>query len=636
MFGHDSLPTRLFSYGAKAPVEGAETVDAQMELARRERNALVHVERNRRKKVDAALRALSPDLVRTEADILAAEKARDEARDAIDLASAMARTKVHPPGMAEAANAAVELLRRLYKRRKALRKELFASPAWEPIGAAIDGRANLLGKRLYAAIGRMGLAWGTRLFVNGTVNRSGPPPQFSRRDGDGHLVVQLQPMGGKGKGEDRIKGKPLMTGDAFAGTSTFLRIEPVPPEAWEEEDRASRRYEIMRLVKDGTGHHRQVPVEGEPVLGLEEAHARAMALGEKYGIRRTKGRHLQHTVVSLRVGSEDRDPVFAVIPVVLHRPMPSDAQIKWVHLIRRRIGLHCEWRVQFALSRATGWDKPDRAATGEISIDVGWRVTGDDGVTPRPDGSMRVAFWRGSDDAEDELTLPADWLSEMRKTEHIQSVRDKLFDRMRERLAERLRTAGDAVPAWLRDRTSTLPQWKSQARLAKLAIDWRSNRFDGDGEIFAELEAWRKRDKHLLEYAANLRDQLQRRREDIYRKFAAWMRRTYRTAKVEILDLRDFHKLAQAEDAPVDGALKEHVRDACISALFRCIEESMTKKGTIKVPAKNTTAKCHVCGSLEKWNRKVLRHTCSACGAEWDQDENASVNIGVAASGKVL
>jgi hypothetical protein len=103
------------------------------------------------------------------------------------------------------------------------------------------------------------------------------------------------------------------------------------------------------------------------------------------------------------------------------------------------------------------------------------------------------------------------------------------------------------------------------------------------------------------------------------------MRRSYHDAKIEFLDLRDFHRNPEAEEPVPDGALKEHVRDACISDLFRCIEESMAR--TIKVPAKNTTARCHVCRSLQTWNRKVLRHICTACGADWDQDACAAHNI---------
>lgn len=568
MFGHASQPSRIFSYGAKVPTDGATMVDAQMELARRYRNALVRVERRRRDRVEAAMLDLQPELRRIETAIAAAQAARDTARKIIDCASAAARRKTYAPGAAEAARAASEKLAALWRERKVLRKAAFASEAWKPIGEGIDALALARAKRLYHAAGRAGLGWGTRLHVGTTVDRSGAPPQFSRRDGGGHLAVQIQ--------------HGISPAEAFAGGDTRVRIDPLP-------------------------------IEEPP---------------DFIGPRLSKAA-MRRTTVRLRLSSEDdRSPIFAAIPVVLHRPMPADAQIKWVHLIRRRIATHHEWCVQFVLSRAKGWDKEDRAKEGAVSIDVGWRVTGDDGKTPRPDGSMRVAYWKGTDGAEGELALPKGWLDGMRKTEDIRSIRDeKLFNPVRERLSAWIANA-PAVPQWLRDRAATLPQWRSAARLAALAVHWRSNRFAGDEQAFAEIEAWRKRDKHLYEYEGNLRDQLQARRLDIYRNFAADMRRRYKTARIEKLDLRDFHRLPESEGTPVDGALKEHVRDACISQLFACLGESFGNTDTVKVNPKWTTAKCNVCGSIQKWNRKVLRHRCTACGAEWDQDENATENIG--------
>jgi hypothetical protein len=247
------------------------------------------------------------------------------------------------------------------------------------------------------------------------------------------------------------------------------------------------------------------------------------------------------------------------------------------------------------------------------------------------DGSLRVARWKGSDGAEGELALPSGWLAEMKKVEDLRSIRDKNFDAIRDRLSGWIDRQGcAAVPKWLWDETRTLPQWRSQARLAALAIRWRTARFDGDHEIFEAVEAWRRRDKHLYEYEANLRDQLIRNREDRYRNFAAEMRRRYHTAVIERLDLRDFAELPPVEGDSPDGALREHNRDACLSFLIRSLKESVAE--LIQVPANNTTRACHNCSSLEDWDRKILMHTCSKCGTTYDQDMNAAINLLRAAS----
>ena len=332
------------------------------------------------------------------------------------------------------------------------------------------------------------------------------------------------------------------------------------------------------------------------------------------------GRRLRRTNLSFRVGSEKNGaPIFTTVSFVLHRLIPQDASIKWVHLMRRRIATHCEWSVQFILSREIGWEKQDRATEGAVGIDVGWRV--------KSDRSLRVAVYVGTDGTRGELTLPADWLSEMRRTEHMQSVRDDNFNVIRSTVSGYLthcHEKGTILPEWLIEATKTLTQWKAIAKLAALVLRWRDSRFVGDAEIYNALEAWRKRDKHLYEYSANLRDQLQRRREDTYRNFAANMRRTYKTAYIEELDLRDFHKLPSAEEPSIDGALKEHVRDACLSDLMRCLKESMAN--TEELPAVNTT-RMHVCGSMQDFDRKQITHICTSCGVEYDQDFNAAENL---------
>lgn len=550
MFGHASQPSRIWSFGANAPVEGLASVEEQMRLAHRYRNALVEVELERRRRVDEALRRLSPELHACEDAIKAQETRLDEARGAIDRASQAARTKVRPPEAVAAVKQARADLKILRAQRKDLRTSLFASASWVAEQEAINGWASEEQKRRRAA---SGLYWGTYLHVEQSMAgcRSGAPPKFMRWTGNGHLAIQCQ--GGLG------------AADAY-GSDNRVRLQVVGT-------KASGRKQILR--------------------------------------------------VWFRVGSkDDGSPIWAQIPTILHRPLPADARIKWAHLIRRRIGVTCEWRVQFVLSRESGWAKPDCAATGTVGVDVGWRLL--------EDGSLRVSYWMGSDGQEGEMALPADWLGEMRRVERIRSYRDKLLNEMQEALVGRLKAI--TLPASLAERAQNVAQWRSAPRFAALALSWREARFDGDAEVYELLEAWRKRDRHLLEFEANLRDQLQRRREDLYRNFAAFLRRKYRTACVEDLDLREFHELPKAEEDSIDGALKEHVRDACLSLLRRCLKESMAE--WIVRDAAYTTITCD-CGHVGEPTASLWR-TCGGCGRREDQDRQAARNLlGSAASNEV-
>ncbi|MDP2949729.1 MAG: zinc ribbon domain-containing protein, partial [Chloroflexota bacterium] len=48
----------------------------------------------------------------------------------------------------------------------------------------------------------------------------------------------------------------------------------------------------------------------------------------------------------------------------------------------------------------------------------------------------------------------------------------------------------------------------------------------------------------------------------------------------------------------------------------------------VKVPAQYTTQECSYCANREQFDaRKEVRHRCSRCGGEWDQDENAARNL---------
>lgn len=557
MFGHKSLPSRIYSYGSKPPAVGADHVDRQMWLAHQYRNRLVELELARRKRVDEALLRLSPQLVQTQTALTEAEGEIEAARAKIRKQNAQARKKLPADQYKKEELRQLKARRKeLWAKRKELRKATFDSTLWTAAQDEINAWANAEGKKAREACN---IFWGSYLQTEQSMSgiRSGPPPRFKRWNGDGHLAVQLQ--GG------------LSIADALACADNRLRVEPVPPEAYQPG-----------------------------------------------------GRRLRKTRVWFRVGTQENQPIWAVLPIVLHRPLPADATIKWAHLLRRRIGTHCEWRVQFVLSKAS-WPRRDQAEHGTVGIDVGWRIKGD--------GSLRVAYWVGEDGLEGELALPADWLGEMRRVEKIQGHRDDNLNAIKARLAAWM--ADPANPnEWLLAQAATLPQWRSAARLAALVLRWREARFTRDETIYTELEAWRKRDKHLLEFAVNLRDQLQRRREDIYRVFAAQMRRRYKTAIIEDLDLRDFHELPQAEEEAADGALREHTRDACLSALIRCLRESMAE--VVELPAQDTTKTCDKCGHVGEFDHAPLVRTCPSCGDKDDQDRVAARNLlGGVASGSV-
>lgn len=546
MFGHASLPTVMYRYGAWAPAEELEWVSAQMRRAHRYRNAIVRNELNRRAAVEALLRRLSPEIEDLDRQVAEAEARVASAREAIGHASVRAGKRARPPDLVAAVRAAKEDLAALYRRRKALRHELFSSDSWQREKGAVEEKYKRRSIRLRGA---SGLHWGTYLHVEQSMSdcRRGAPPRFASWRGDGHVAVQLQ--------------KGVTPEEAFSGTDKRIRIDPMPVEG----SRAKRKRTVLRL----------------------------------------------------RIGTRDGAPVWTAVPVCLHRPLPADARIKWVHLLRRRIAGNDRWTVSFVLSRAGGWAKPDAAGDGSVSIDVGWRI--------RPGRALRVAYWRSSDGAEGELCLPPLWLRQYEATYRIQAVRRGLFNRVQSELAGWLKDR--PVPAWLAEATATLAFWKSPERLLSVVRTWRGRRFEGDAEMFERMASWRLRELHLWRYEAHRRDRLGAQRRERYRVFAADMRRRYRTARIEELDFRDFHALPQPEEPPPDEIVRRHTRSAALSVLVGVLSDSMA--AIERVDPRYTTMRCVRCGHVEDFDRRKLEKLCPACGHAEDQDRGAAVNIGL-------
>lgn len=595
----------VYKYGSREPIEGLETVVEQFRLAHRYRNKLVELELERRAQVDAALRAACPELVLLEEEI--GTKARDaEPEDPVrgipaqppqpatglhrlieDAAAAVKQRRMRERGRRRdpTERAALRALRaRLAaarERRRELRTELFGSDSWQASQRAIEAAHHA---RLLAERKASGLYWGTYEVVEAAADqfRKGAPPRFRpwrlRKD---RLCVRLN--------QGNLSVEELLGGeDNRVGMSVIDR-----PQARPDSNRAAKR---------------------------------------------------KFALVRYRVGGKDTK-THAVLPIVYHRPLPADAVIKLVYLIRRDVGARSRWSVQFVIE--TQETKP-KADQGVVGVDVGWRKM--------PDGRLRVAVTSGSDGHEQEWALPPWWLSERDRVRRIKSERDRLFDLVKPVASGLIRGADNSTER-ARQSVSHLHQWRSQARLAGLILDWKDNdpgphwdvpaeiaELPGEHSIDPErleaalrepnpphwvLEAWRLRDLHLHEYEANLRDQLQASRLDLYRNLAATLAQRYRTAAVEQLDLRNFHVLPPVEDGATvqDDVMKEYVRDACLSKIFDSLKHRMAQ--VVEIDPANTTKICHACRHLdEDWTEhQALFHICPNCGAEWDQDVNAARNL---------
>lgn len=327
--------------------------------------------------------------------------------------------------------------------------------------------------------------------------------------------------------------------------------------------------------------------------------------------------HGRDRLLWLRIGSggrAGREAVWTKIPFTLHRPLPDGARIKWAKLHLRRRATHEKWFVNFSLDVPADSRPNDRADFGSVGVDLGWRWTKD---------GLRVAYWFGSDGAEGELTIPPRDVGRWLWSREWQAKADESFNAARDALSAWLK-GRTHLPDWMTERTETLGQWKSAARLAGLVLHWRNSRFAGDEAIFAELENWRSAHRKLFEATRCSEAQAIRWRTDSYRDFAAMLRRRYARCAIENIDWSQMQRLPAPEEATAaDAAIRHYRRIASPGELAQTIRTF--GPATEKMPAKDTTRRCADCGEYTGEPKpENLYHTCAHCGRVEDQDRNAA------------
>lgn len=281
--------------------------------------------------------------------------------------------------------------------------------------------------------------------------------------------------------------------------------------------------------------------------------------------------------VRLRVSTkENRDPVFAEWPLVLHRPLPEGGIIKWAKAVRRRVAAHDKWSLHLTLEVRSRTDSTDASA---IAVNLRWARSG------APDAPIISADWTDGASKGELLVDPA-IVSMIRKADDLRSIRDKNFERARASLLEAKKTL--TLPEEHTKRLEHLHAWRAPGKLAAFALFWRQNRIAGDDNIFATIEAWRKQDKHLWEWEANARRKALARRRDAYRCFAAEASRSHNVLVIEKLNIARLaeHPNPEQEDDSSPAARAQRFATApseLRSALFKAFRRNGGR--VIEVPA---------------------------------------------------
>jgi hypothetical protein len=313
-----------------------------------------------------------------------------------------------------------------------------------------------------------------------------------------------------------------------------------------------------------------------------------------------------------RIGSDGREPIFAKARIVMHRALP-DGKIKWGYLEKRKVANHVRWTLRLTIDCE---GTPVRHGTDRwCAIHVGWS---------RQHSGLRAAIWQGCDGKQGAVTLSNEHLRDYERLDNLRSKRDQRFNEMRDRLAEWI--DGRDVPEWMSEARKHMGKWRSPQRMAKLILQWRDDRFDGDDDEFHVMDAYRKEDKHLWQNERRLSLRVVRRRTDLYRKFAHQLSQEYGVVYVGKVDAKELTENSEPEDLERDNTqAHRQAKWAAVSDLIRMVEEKFPLRA-IAVDTKNLSRQCCECGHVNPQNKPKIQCTGQDCGRTYLSDENALGN----------
>lgn len=563
----------VYRYGLQATTIGKDLVRDLMRMAHRHANMLTEIERGRRE----AMREME-----AEAGLVAAMTVFDAASTAvleivreIKAHKSLHRTTKMPDDMRlrladrkSVASAARATLREV--RRRLHEEDGVVSRRDEINTLAADLRRSA---RTYSGLSNEGPyfgAWGTYQLVEKAaecaraklslydIDYKPNGPRFRRFVGEGSVGVQID--GGLTVGDLATHGQ-IQIVPRVRQQSQSLRRNPANVGKLRHDSRASRGAATLRLR-----------------VGATEARGRGEA-------------------------------IWAEWPMILHRPLPADAQIMAAAVHVRRTATWEEWSVTITIR--TEGSRVVASRAGAVAINFGWR---------RVETGVRVAAWVGEDGGSGTIVVDNGVLDRLHHAEGIRALRDMLFDVARPWTAQMLTDLGDLAPEWLRAATSTLAAWKSQERLSSVAYRWSQSRFPGDDAAFAALDEWRRRDRHLWQYEAGERAGAIRHRREEFRIAAAHLAARYTTLVhdgVDLAKLKTCPMLEADSDNPrarsnMHAAAPGWLREAMVNAFRGDVAE---------VDGVNATHTCPDCGAVEEFDAAIqISHRCGVCGVLWDQD----------------
>lgn len=342
----------------------------------------------------------------------------------------------------------------------------------------------------------------------------------------------------------------------------------------------------------------------------------------------TKNQKKPRLKLKVKIGERKRGDkaTYAYFDIVYHRPIPDGSQINNAKLMRRRVGDHFKYTINFSVRvPEKKKQKPQKHCLG---VDIGFRRLAD--------RSIRAAMI-GSTDPDigfEAIGLSSEYVGRL---DHIEGLMSGL-DESAAKLGRELKTSLKAG--------SVIPEDHPRYKLVRAVANVPSNRTLSFEQAY-KMASWFKTESDTLPLQAqsslmewwdenyqdyremhHLRKKTLGWRKEEYRKLAARLVSYGLPIGIEQIDLSVFAEVKDKDNELSDEARSQRFM-VSNSELIGAIKNAAKREGIecVEINPRNTSKTCSECGVVQEELKAELKWTCSSCGAEHDRDENAAINI---------
>jgi hypothetical protein len=414
-----TTPVRIYTFGCRPPTENADLLHEQLRLANVYRHKLIEIEIEAREQYRAARREVDRNVSDAEAKKNGIDQ---QIRDARQQAKKDKLTKQDTRELLIPLLASAALAKEMLN---TARERAKTDPALKTRAAEIA--EDKLSKQK-AARASSGVFWGSYLLREkaheATLDKCRQlhvDPKHTPWDGSGRVGIQLQ--------------KPCSTADVLAGKSEYIRITVIDE------------------------------------------------LGSNANPTSVRSRQRQRAIVRIRVGSDEhRKPIWASLPVLLHRPIPT-GRVTWAWIRVARSGLQLRYELQLTLE-SDEFPRHEEGKGGVVELKLCW-IQQSNGICvgDLSDGTSYV--------------VPQGIIDRVvHAREGVRGPSDASFDEARRGLLTWIAENEDDVPEWMHAAVKHASKWNRHGKLRWIAQHWASELMGNQNSVTDLWRQWSAERRH--------------------------------------------------------------------------------------------------------------------------------------------